>query len=190
MNENDMKGRSIMKRLIIMLMIGLCLTACSTNTETSTTTENNTTQNSTTDTTTEDKEVKYVTDLGFTDVTNVNGTQYYQTYTLDNATATQSDVYNQWLYTWVEPSEYVGKTIDVYQYTGMKDNKDYDIYVLMSGDKQIGGYYYEKGKDISSASILDNSTTARIASDRICLPSRRPGFHLWVRKILWRRKWQ
>ena len=35
----------------------------------------------------------------------------------------------------------------------------------MSGDKEIGGYYYEKGKDMSSATILDNSVTARIASD-------------------------
>ena len=91
--------------------------------------------------------------------------KYYQTYTLDEATAAQGDVYNQWLYTWVEPSEYVGKTVDVYQYTGTKDNKDYDIYLLMSGDKEIGGYYYEKGKDMSSATILDNSVTARIASD-------------------------
>lgn len=155
-----------MKRIMIMLMIGLCLTACSSNQQTTTTPENNTTENSTTNINqTEDAQVKYVSDFGFKDVTNVNGTQYYQTYTLNPATATQSDVYNQWLYTWVEPSDYVGKTIDVYQYTGMKDNKDYDIYVLMSGDKQIGGYYYEKGKDISSASILDNSTTARIASD-------------------------
>lgn len=152
-----------MKRLMVMFMIGLCLVACSNNKST-TTTENNTTQNSTT-TTTEDKQVKYVSDLGFKNVTNTNGTKYYQTYTLDETTAAKGDVYNQWLYTWVEPGEYVGKTVDVYQYTGTKDSKDYDIYVLMSGDKEIGGYYYEKGKDISSATILHNSATARLASD-------------------------
>lgn len=161
-----------MKRLLVTLIIGLSLVACShkpannnpsTNNNTNTTTQ---TENKTTTTTTEkDGDLAYVTGLGFTDVSNTNGTKYYQRYTLDETTAAQNDIYSQWMYTWVEPGDYVGKSIDVYEYTGKKDNKDYNIYVLTENGKQIGGYYYEKGKDISSAEILDTNYQPRVVEE-------------------------
>lgn len=163
-----------MKRLMLTLMLGLCLVACSSpedtnNNSTTGNTNNNTTQNGNNATTntesSTDTHLSYITNLGFTDVTNPNGTKYYQRYTLDETTATQNDIYNQWMYTWVEPSDYVGKSIDVYEYTGKKNNKDYNIYVLAENGKQIGGYYYETGKDISSAEILDTNYQPRVVEE-------------------------
>ncbi len=163
-----------MKRLLVTLMIGLSLVACSSpkTTDNNSSTENNknnTTQNGENTTTnnanSEDTDLAYVTGLGFTGVSNVNGTKYYQRYTLDETTAAQNDIYSQWMYTWVEPGDYVGKSIDVYEYTGKKDNKDYNIYVLTENGKQIGGYYYEKGKDISSAEILDTNYQPRVVEE-------------------------
>ena len=163
-----------MKRLMITLMLGLCLVACSSPKETENNsatgnTNTNTTQNGNNTTTNKenstDTHLSYITDLGFTDVTNANGTKYYQRYTLDETTAAQNDIYNQWMYTWVEPEQYVGKSVDVYEYTGKKDNKDYNIYVLAENGKQIGGYYYEKGKDISNAEILHTSHKPHVVED-------------------------
>ena len=42
---------------------------------------------------------------------------------------------------------------------------------------------------LSSLSLFSTSAEKRICK-RICLQCRRPGFDPWVRKILWKRKWQ
>ncbi len=166
-----------MKRLFMTLFIGLALVACS-NTKTTTPNNSSTNQNNTTQTetnknngttnngTTADTQVKYIEDLGFQNVKNVNDTKYYQTYKLNETTAVDQNIYGQWVYTWVEPSEYVGQDIDVYQYTATKDNKNYDVYVMRDrNNNTLGGYYYEQGKTMADAKILDTKHEPRIVED-------------------------
>ena len=94
---------------------GLALVACS-NTKTDTTDQNNANQNNTTqnqnnnDTTTDqtaDADVKYLEDLGYKDVKAATGTNAHQTYKLNEATAVDQNIYGQWVFTWVEPAEYL-----------------------------------------------------------------------------------
>lgn len=165
-----------MKRLLMTLFIGLALVACS-NTKTTTPNNNSTNQNNTTQTetnknngttngTTAATQVKYIEDLGFKDVKNVNDTNYHQTYKLNETTAVDENIYGQWIYTWAEPSEYVGKDIDVYRYTATKDNKNYDVYVMADrNNNTLGGYYYEQGQTMADAKILDTKYEPRIVED-------------------------
>lgn len=164
-----------MKRLLMTLFIGVALVACS-NTKTSTTDQNNTNQNGTTqnsttndtqnNATTADAEVKYLEDLGYTDIKAATGTNAYQTYTLNEATAVDENIYGQWVFTWVEPSEYVEKDVNVQQYTATKDNKNYDVFVMTDTNHNIiGGYYYEQGQTMTEAKILDEKYEPRIVED-------------------------
>ena len=175
-----------MKRLFMTLFIGLALVACSdTNTgNTGTTNQDNTTQNETNNNSstnngtnnnastntgtnnTTDARLTYLEGLGYSDISNVNDTKYYQTYTLNNTTAMDDNIYGQWIYTWVDPNDYVDQDIDVYQYTATKDNKKYDVYLMTDRDDNIiGGYYYEPGQTMKDAKILDQKHQPRMAND-------------------------
>ena len=163
-----------MKRLLMTLFIGLALVACS-NTKTDTTDQNNANQNNTTqnqnnnDTTTDqtaDADVKYLEDLGYKDVNVATGTNAHQTYKLNEATAVDQNIYGQWVFTWVEPAEYVEKDVNVQQYTATKHNKNYDVFVMTDANQNvIGGYYYEAGQTMNEAKILDEKHTPRIVKD-------------------------
>lgn len=178
-----------MKRLLMTLFIGLALVACSNpNANTNNTDQNNGIQNEAgTNNNTNDKannginnntnngmnnnasntdQTSYLEGLGFSDIKNVNETEHYQTYTLNETTAINEDVYGQWMYTWVEPSKYVEQDINVYQYTATKDNKNYDVFVMTdTKDNVIGGYYYEQGKSMTDAKILDENHEPRLVED-------------------------
>lgn len=169
-----------MKRLLMTLFIGLALVACS-NTKTNTTdkntttqtptTQNGTTQNPTTNNTqnngtTADAQVKYLEDLGYKDVKAATGTNAQQTYKLNETTAVDKNIYGQWVFTWVEPSEYVEKDVNVQQYTATKNNKNYDVFVMTDANQNvIGGYYYEAGQTMNEAKILDEKHEPRIVED-------------------------
>lgn len=162
-----------MKRLLMTLFIGLALAACSNpNTNTNNTDQNMGTQNETgmnnnsNNNTPVDNQTSYLEDLGFSNIKNVNEKEYYQTYTLNETTAINEDVYGQWVYTWVEPSEYLEQDINVYQYTATKDNTNYDVFVMTdTKDNIIGGYYYEQGKSMTDAKILDETHKPRIMDE-------------------------
>ena len=156
-----------MKHLLMILLTGFALTACSTPTPEET-------MDPQTEMTPEEKsEVKdasmtYVEEMGFTEIKNVNGTNPYDTYMLSEAEAADPMVYNQWMYTWVEPVNYVDKEIMVYEYTGMKDDKNYNIYTLVSSDEVVGGYYFEEGTDVAdmkNAMILHTENKASTEED-------------------------
>ncbi len=139
-----------MKRLLMVLLAGFALTACST---TETTTPDDLTPGTTemdkSDQTNEmqDASTSYVEEMGFTEIKNVNGTNPYDTYMLTEAEAVSPMVYNQWMYSWVDPVQYVDQEVMVYQYSGMKEDNTYDIYTLVSGNEVVGGYYFEEGTD-------------------------------------------
>lgn len=163
-----------MKRLLMTLFIGLALVACS-NTKTDTTDQNNANQNNTTQNQnnngtntdqTADADVKYLEDLGYKDVKAATGTNAHQTYKLNEATAVDQNIYGQWVFTWVEPAEYVEKDVNVQQYTAIKDNKNYDVFVMTDANQNvIGGYYYEAGQTMNEAKILDEKHEPRIVKD-------------------------
>ncbi|HAX73238.1 MAG TPA: hypothetical protein DCY20_06915 [Firmicutes bacterium] len=149
-----------MKRIIMALVLGIVLTACSkTSTPTTETNQNNTPS------VVEDEYMTYVTGLGFTNVTNVNGTVPYKTYTLNETVAADTEVYNQWMYVWENPSDYVGKEVSVYEYTAKKDNKDYNVYTLVNDNKVIGGYYYEPTGTIEEATVLHETYKPTLAEE-------------------------
>lgn len=149
-----------MKRLLMLLLTGLALTACGKDKV------DEVKEPTTAEETVKDTKVKYLEDLGYTNIANTNGEKTYQTYTLNEATAIDENIYGQWVFTWVEPADYVEKDIDVYQYTATKDNKDYDVFVMMdTDDNVIGGYYYENGKTIEDAKILHKTHEPRLVED-------------------------
>ncbi len=174
-----------MKRLLMTLFIGLALVACSNpNANTNNTDQNNGTKNEagmnnnknetannnnnngTTNNASNTNQTSYLEGFGFSNIKNVNEKENYKTYTLNETTAINEDVYGQWMYTWVEPSEYVEQDINVYQYTATKDNKNYDVFVMTdTKNNVIGGYYYEQGKSMKDAKILDEKHQPRIVEE-------------------------
>ena len=105
-------------------------------------------------------------DLGYKDVKVATGTNAHQTYKLNEATAVDQNIYGQWVFTWVEPAEYVEKDVNVQQYTATKHNKNYDVFVMTDANQNvIGGYYYEAGQTMNEAKILDEKHTPRIVKD-------------------------
>ena len=142
-----------MKRLCLLLIIATTLCACS-SPQQARKIEPPTQMNT-------DQSINYIEDMGFTNISNVNGTNPYTTYTLSPSSATDPMIYNQWMYAWANPADFVNSEINVYEYLATKDNKDYQVYTLVSSNDLLGGYYFEEGTDttdISNATILNTNT--------------------------------
>ena len=96
--------------------------------------------------TTTDTHLSFVSDYGFNNVSNVNGTSSYNRYRLDATNATNDDIFHSWRHAWVDPNDYMGKDIDVYRYQGDFDGGRRTIHILSHNGNPIGGYHYGHGE--------------------------------------------
>jgi len=156
-----------MKRIVFTLLVGTSLVGCHRAADKVEVIEtpNQVVENHTKDMTI-DTHYDYITGLGFTNVINPNGTTYNTRYNLNHEYALKDEVFNQWRHTWVNPSEYVDKDIDVYRYTGKLNGEDRVIYVLSNEGHVIGGFHHGVNETIENAHILEEGTyTSRLAND-------------------------
>ena len=102
-----------------------------------------------------DTHLDFVSNYGFRDVANANGTTSYQRYRLDANNATNNDIFHSWRHAWVEPRDYVGKDIELYRYTGNYNGENRTIHILSHNGNPIGGYHYGRGENAENGIMLD-----------------------------------
>jgi len=113
-----------------------------------------------------DTHLNFVSNYGFQNVTNANGTSAYRKYRLDSNNAGNDDVFHSWRHTWVEPRDYVGKDIDLYRYTGTYNGENRTIHILSHNGKPIGGYHYGRGETSENGVMFDrDGFSSRGAND-------------------------
>ena len=113
-----------------------------------------------------DTHFDFVSGYGFENVVNDNGTGYYRRYRLDSNNAMDDDTFHSWRHTWVEPSEYIDREIDVYRYTGEIDGEQRTIHILSYNGKPIGGYHFGPGESAEQAVMIEHEGFfSRLADD-------------------------
>jgi len=95
-----------------------------------------------------DTHLDFVSEHGFENVMNENGTTYHRRYHLNADNATDEDIFHSWRHTWVEPNEYVNEEIDLYRYTGYYNGERRTIHIMSHNGNPIGGYHF--GNDETS----------------------------------------
>jgi len=101
-----------------------------------------------------DTHLGFVSNHGFQNVANTNGTTYYQRYRLDSNNAGNNDIFHSWRHAWVEPSDYMGKNIDLYRYNGDINGQQRTIHILSHNGTPIGGYHYGHGETAEQGIML------------------------------------
>jgi len=113
-----------------------------------------------------DRHYDFVSELGFENVVNPNGYTYHERYLLDKTSAVFNDVFHGWRHTWVEPSGYINKEIDVYRYTGDYNGEPRTIHIKSYNGEVLGGYHFGEGETAEDARMIDHSGySSRLADD-------------------------
>lgn len=124
------------------------------------------TSNNRTDRSTTDTHLNFVSDYGFKDVVNERGTTAYHSYRLDSNNAMDDNIFHSWRHAWVEPLDYMGKDIDLYQYNGNFDGEHRTIHILSYKGNPIGGYHFGRGETSEQGVMLKrDGFTSRAAND-------------------------
>ena len=116
--------------------------------------------------TTEDRHYDFVAGLGFENVVNPNGTTYHERYKLNDTCIANDEIFHSWRHTWVEPSDYVNKDIDVYRYTGNYNGEPRTIHIKSYNGRVLGGYHFGEGETAKDARIVNHdNNSSRIPTD-------------------------
>jgi len=113
-----------------------------------------------------DTHLNFVSNHGFQNVANANGTSHYRRYRLDSNNATNNDIFHSWRHAWVEPGDYMGKDIDLYRYNGNMNGQQRTIHILSHNGNPIGGYHYGRGETAEQGIMLNrDGFTSRGVND-------------------------
>ena len=108
----------------------------------------------------------FVSDLGFDNVVNLNGSTYHQRYQLNQTSAADTNIFHGWRHAWVNPGDYMNKDIDVYRYTGDYNGTARTIHIMSHNGNVLGGYHFGEGETAEHARMINhNGYFSRLADD-------------------------